>query len=382
MSPMRRTLALLAAGLCLPGCSGASAPAPVFLGHLAPLSGPDRDTGTSAVRGIGLAVQAADKDPAHGAGRVVKVIHTDTQGQLDAFEAEAVRLVKVNRVAALLGGSTPEEVERLERAGVAVVSPCGGRPRTRNDGVLCTGIAPARQGQLLARFAAEQFAKKQVLVLADEARDSSITLAEAFARAFQAAGTKKGEKAPARPPVLRYGKAIKLSELARRIREEKPEAVLLAGALADLRALRLALGEKGPVLLFGGADGNVRSLREAGGKGAVYLVTAFVPDADTPQARAFVKKYRELYAEEPDVHAAQAYDNTRLLCAAVRRTGENVTSAAVRDELTGLKDWVKDFQGLTGPLVAGADRQLLRPAFVVRVEGGQAKTEKRYGAAE
>jgi branched-chain amino acid transport system substrate-binding protein len=381
MAPVRRSLVLLVAGLCLPGCSNSSATAPVLFGHIAPLSGPERDAGTSAVRGIRLAVMEADKDPDKGAGRVVKVIHTDTLGRLDAFEAEAVRLVKVNRVTALLGGNTPEEVERLERAGVAVVSPCGEPPRSRNDAVVCTGLSPARQGELLGRFTAEQFRKYPVLVLADETRDGSLTLAEAFARALEAATAKENKKTAFRPSVLRYGKEIELADLVERVRKQQPAAVLLAGALADLRELRMKLGEKGPTLFFGGADVSVRPLRDLGGKGAVYVVTAFVADADAPKAAAFVKKYRETFSEEPDVHAALAYDNTRLLCAAVRRTKDNLTSAAVRDELAQLKEWVKDFQGLTGPLVLREGR-LLRPAFVVRVEDGQVKTAKRYGAEE
>jgi branched-chain amino acid transport system substrate-binding protein len=376
MSLPHRTLVLLAAGLVLPGCSGPSAPAPVFLGHVAARSGPDRYAGEAAFRGIHLAVIEADRNPEQGAGRQVKVLHTDTLGQLDAFEAEAVRLVSVNRTAALLGGLTPEEVGQLEKARVPVVSPCGELPRSRGDAVFVTGLAPARQGQLLARFAVEKLQAPRVAVLADGARDSSVGLADAFAREFETAATKKDPKAKvARPPVLRYGKDLTLPELARRIKEEKPAAVLFAGGVADLQKLRQELGEKAPRLLLGGEDGSVKALRESGSKGAVYLVTAFVTDADVPKAQEFAKKFREAFQEEADVHAALAYDNARLVFEAIKQTKDNLTGAELRDKLAGLKD----FAGLTGPLSFGEDRQLRRPAFVVRVEGGQAKTEKRYG---
>jgi branched-chain amino acid transport system substrate-binding protein len=374
MSPIRTTLALLAAGLCLPGCSGSAQPTPVFLGHVATLSGPDRAAGESAARGIRLAVMEANKDPEQGAGRPVKVIHTDTLGKLDAFEAQAVRLVTVNRVTALLGGDTPEEVERLEMARVPVVSTCGVRPRSRSDAVFCTGLSPERQGQVLARFAAERFPGKAAFALADERRDGSVALAEAFVREWQAANTKKEAKSPAaRPAVLRYGREIKLGELAKRVAEEKAEVVLLAGTTADARALRLKVDDKSLVLLFGGDDDGVKPSQEARGKGAMYLATAFVADADVPRAKEFVKKYREHFSDEPDVHAALAYDNARLLFRAVRETKDDLTAARLREKLAELKD----FPGLTGPLTF-AERQLRRPAFVVRVENGQAKTEKRY----
>jgi branched-chain amino acid transport system substrate-binding protein len=377
MSLIRTTLAVLGAGLCLPGCAGPSQPAPVSFGHVATLSGPDRDAGEAAARGIRLAVMEADKSPEQGAGRKVKVLHTDTLGKLDAFEAEAVRLVTVNRVWALLGGTTPEEVERLELARVPVVSPCGVRPHSRNDAVFCTGLAPARQGQVLARFAAERFPGQQVIALANESRDDSVALAEAFARAYQAASTKKDAKSSAgRPPVLRYGKDLKLAELAKRMSKEKPAVVLIAGTVADVRELRGLVNDKDLALLFGGDDGSAKHFREARYNGAVYLTTAFVVDADAPKAQEFVKKFREHFSEEPDVHAALAYDNARLLFKAVLETQDNLTGAQLREKLAALKD----FPGLTGPLTFDEDRQLRRPAFVVRVENGQAKTEKRYAA--
>jgi branched-chain amino acid transport system substrate-binding protein len=377
MSLIRATLVVLAVGLCLPGCAGPSQPLPVLLGHVATLSGPDRDVGEAAVRGIRLAVMEEDKSPGQGAGRKVKVIHTDTLGKLDAFEAEAVRLVTVNRVSALLGGATPEEVERLELARVPVVSPCGVRPRSRNDAVFCTGLAPARQGQVLARFAAERFPGQQVVALANESRDDSVALAEAFVRALQAASTKKDAKPfTGRPVVLRYGKDIKLAELARRLSKENGTLVLIAGTVADARELRGKVNGKDLVLLFGGADGSAKHFKEAYGHGAVYVATAFVADADTPKVQEFVKKYREQFSEDPDVHAALAYDNTRLLFKAVQEAQDNLTGAQLRDNLAGLKD----FPGLTGPLTFDEGRQLRRAAFVVRVENGQARTEKRYGA--
>jgi branched-chain amino acid transport system substrate-binding protein len=379
MSLIRRTLALFAAALSLPACSGSAPPPPVLLGHVAALSGPDREAGQSAARGIRLAVMEANKDPDKGAGRTVKVIHTDTLGALDAYEAEAVRLVTINRTAALLGGTTQEEVERLERARVPVVSPCGTRPRSRNEAVFTTGLSPSVQGKLLGRFAADRLKASRALALADQADDNSVALAEAFGREFQAERAKKDAKGAkgeqARPEVLRYGKEVKLADLARRIAAEKPAAVLLAGNLADLRQLRKDLGEKAPALLFGGEDGAAQAVQEGNGKGAVYLVTAWAADGDAPRAQEFAKKYRETFGQSPDVHAALAYDNARLLFEALRRTKDDLTGARLRDELAGLKG----FAGLTGPLSFGEDRQLRRPAFVLRVENGQVKTEKRYG---
>jgi branched-chain amino acid transport system substrate-binding protein len=362
----------------LAGCSGSAEPAPVLIGHVA--AAQDRDDGGPPARGIRLAVLEANKDPARGAGRPVKVIHTDTLGRLDAFEAEAVRLARVNRVAALLGGTTADEAERLETAGVPVVSPCGMPPRSsRADAAFYTGLSPARRGQVLARFAAEELQATRAAVLADEQHEDSVLLAEAFARAFPDAAAKKSKGDAPRARVIRYGKDPSFRELATQVKEEKPAVLLLAGPPGDLRRLRKELADAKLPVLFGGEDvGSKCSAEGREGLDGAWLVTAFAPDVEEPRAKEFVKKYRETFGEEPDVQAALAYEDARLLFEALRRAKDNPGGAALREELARLKD----FPGLTGLLTFGEDRRLRRPALVVRVEGNQARTVKRYGPDE
>src|SRR5262245_24786782 len=81
------------------GCGGRRTPEPGWVGHVAPLSGPERGRGESARRGILLAVEEANS--ASEGGRPLAVRHAD--GARDA-RAETVRLLAVNRVAALLAG--------------------------------------------------------------------------------------------------------------------------------------------------------------------------------------------------------------------------------------------------------------------------------------
>src|ERR1700722_18613309 len=84
---------LVILGCASAGCTNHSAPAPVWLAHIADLSGPDKDAGQSAARGIRLAVEEVNKNIGEGLGHPLKVIHSDTRGKLEAFEAEAVRVV-------------------------------------------------------------------------------------------------------------------------------------------------------------------------------------------------------------------------------------------------------------------------------------------------
>src|SRR4051812_13990698 len=69
------------------GCGERAAPPPIWLGHVANLSGPEKQAGEAAERGIRLAVEEINKDVEQGLGRPFKVIHSDARGKLEALEA-------------------------------------------------------------------------------------------------------------------------------------------------------------------------------------------------------------------------------------------------------------------------------------------------------
>jgi branched-chain amino acid transport system substrate-binding protein len=371
--PLRLLLALtVVAGLS--GCTGRGTPPPIWCGQVATLSGPDKEPGESASRGIRLAVEEFNKDLDQGPGRPLKVIHSDAHGKLEAFEAEAVRLVAINRVSFLLGGTTPEEVERLDRARVPVLTPSGYHSRNLSESVFFTGLPPATHGKVLAHFAATELKINNVLVLQDERRDEAQESVEAFARELTALARKDGKAAVVRK--VRFGKDVKVSDLAKKLPEQLDKdtrAVLFAGQADDLREL----GTLAVPVLFAGDDGSMRTLkvRQPAGKD-LYLVTAFVADADTPRAAEFVKRYKAAFSEDADVHAALAYDAMKVLYDAMTQSKDSLTVVRIKEELTKLKD----VAGLTGALSFTEDRQLRRPAFVVQLTGGTAKTVKRYAA--
>src|SRR4051794_1837683 len=93
------TLGLLLGAL---GCAPAT-PTPIALGHIADQSAADR-AGEYQALGIRLALSEL-KDELPGAlnGRPVQVRHADTRGEADAYGAEAVRLVTINRALGLIG---------------------------------------------------------------------------------------------------------------------------------------------------------------------------------------------------------------------------------------------------------------------------------------
>src|SRR5260370_4017718 len=302
----------------LAGCGGKAAPRPLYGGHGATLSGPGKEEGEQASRGIRLAVWEQTKGAAEENGGAVVVRHTDTRGKLEAFEAEAVRLVAVNRVLALLGGTSNEEIMRLDRAQEPLVAPFGMHLRGQTELVFLTGLAPAFQGQVLARFAGEKWGPVKGVILVDERREEAIALAEAFARELSKAG--KDPKGPLpRPITWRYGKEKdSFAELDKRLGAEKPGAILVAGAISDLAKFRKQLPSSAMILYGGDIPG--RAFLESPDSDGVHLAIPFVSDVDVPLAKEFVANFRKAFSEDPDVSAALAYHGARLLFQPMRKS--------------------------------------------------------------
>jgi branched-chain amino acid transport system substrate-binding protein len=378
MTSWKYSLLVMGTALALTGCLGKAEPLPVVLGHVSTLSGPEAGAGERAARAIRLAVEEVNRDAERTGSRRVEVRHTDTRGDLAAFESEAVRLVTINRAVALLGGASAEEVERLERAHVPVVAPDGVRTRAMGELVFLTGLSPGFQGEVLARFAAQDLAATTAVVLADERQEAAVTLGEVFVREFPiAVGKQPAKTAVPRVILRRFSEDAKPVEIALAVFEAKAGVLVIAGRVASDHDLVAILNPSGPPLLLAGT-GRAAAIQTKGIlSNPVYATTAFAGDVDTPQARAFIEQYRKAFSEAPDVPAALAYDATRLLCEAVRQADNNYSAAQLREKLTGLKD----FPGLTGPLSFGKDQQLRRPAFVVRLDNGQVRTIKRFDAA-
>jgi branched-chain amino acid transport system substrate-binding protein len=352
-------LGLAGAVMLVAGCSSPTAAPTVYLGYVANYTGAGRTAAQNARRGIELALRHFNKNP--DKPMTVKVREVEVADKPEAFESAAARLVSINLVKALQGGRTVAEAERLDRAGVPVLSPIGSRSRAMTEYVFCTGLTPAFRGKVLARLAAEELKAKRVAILADDRSEESGALADAFAHEWPAVA---GEPKQPRPRPEFFGKQAKLAELLSHLEKEKVQAILIAGKVdGDWPAVPVPI-------LYGGDE---RDWPHKPG-GVVFATTAFVRDEDSKVVKEFVKEYRGLHEEDPDVSAAVAYDDTRMLLDALVKTEPNFVATALRKSLAE----TDKFAGLSGPMGFDKEQCLRRPAFVVRWENGQMKTVKRF----
>jgi branched-chain amino acid transport system substrate-binding protein len=345
------------------GCHNSNAPPPLVLGSVANTGGINR-AGKHAEQGITLALKQAVDNNLEGslADRRLQVRFTDSRGQLDALSSEAARLTDVNRVVGLIGGTTPDEVARLDRGKIPLLAYAGVRPPGVSEMVFALGMRPTQQGTILAKYIADDTSFREIIVFTDERREDFLTVADAFARQF--AEARKGHGKPAVTVPVRFGKDAKWDELAALITQRRTlSAVFFAGSARDWLELRRKQTAPLP-LIFAGDDGDSVGLDPAG-KEPIYVATAFARDKDAPRQQAFIQKYREAFKEEPDVAAALGYEALELYADALKRISPTFSAEKLQAALRE----VKDFPGLAGPLTMTSDQYLQRVLYVARIDG-------------
>jgi branched-chain amino acid transport system substrate-binding protein len=374
---MKSIVGWTAAILVLSGCTTRAPLEPILIGNPIPRSGADKPLGTQIEHGIALALGEIKASGESVAGREVAVLHPDSQGNPDVLQAEAVRLITVNKVAALLAGTRAVEAGRLgpiaQQYSVPTLTFSGSAGTSPNSFLFCLGISPTEQGKALARFARQDLKADRIAVLTDSREPPNADVAEAFTKTLRQLGGSVATEAS-------YADDKEFANLGKQVAGANPQVILIAGTASDFRKLRGELGKaelKADVpLLFGGEDGSATSLQGVAGKGnPIYLATPFAPEADLPLVKAFVKTYQERFGNAPDGYAAVAYDGYRLLFEAMRRA-EGGTGGRLRDELAK----ISDFESLTGPLSFTAKRGVHRTVFIVRGEAGQVTLARRYEA--
>jgi branched-chain amino acid transport system substrate-binding protein len=360
------TRVVVALLLAAAGCSPRKEPEPVWVGHLAPLSGPDRLEGQHARQGAQLAVEDARAAGQTVAGRPLAIRHVDGRADAEAVRAETVRLLAVNRVKALLAGPdglAGSVVQAARPYGVAVVVPGELADPLPAEGVLVLGARPAARGRALARYASGDLKATRALVVTDGRAPSAAALASAFVAEWPRSTSTAVAEWPWEGEAGHAG-------LVKRALAWKPNVVVLAAEARDLGKLHGRLrdaGWRGPIL-HGGGDVGAEALRRAAGGGPdLYLATVYAPEGLTKEGQAFARRYEERFRQPPDLAAVQTYDAARLLFDVLAHAGK-ADEKRVREEL-GRRE---SFESSTGP-VTWQDRRPRRRLFVVRLRGDKAE---------
>jgi branched-chain amino acid transport system substrate-binding protein len=298
---------------------------------------------------------------------------TETSDRALAF---AAALVMRSDVAVVVGPSNSRHAlataPAYNAAGLAEIVPSATSRRLRDVGPATFTPAPddSVEGEFLARFAAGQLRARHALVyyVNDEYGEG---LRAGIVAAFSRLGGTIAEVVP-----LGNGTDVD-AMVAAGVPGRRADVVFCAARSTEtgliLRAIRTR-SRTLPVVAGDGAYLPAELLRSAEGDlSGLYVMAFWVYDSTNPGHRAFAERVRRILKAEPTPEEALTED--ALVLATEARLAAGNDRAAVRRWLAGLGRDRPPFEGLTGRIGFGPQREL--PLAMVRFHDGRAERVDR-----
>lgn len=339
----------------------------VVFGEVGSLTGPEATFGISTRNGIEMAVNAANREGGiHGKRIVVKVY--DDMGRPEEAANAATRLVNQDHVKIILGENSSSNsmamASRADAANVPMISPSSTNPKVTEGHpyVFRVCFIDPFQGFVMAKFARDELHLTRVAVLKDLKNDYSIGLSDVFTHKFSEMGGQITDSES-----YSEGDSDFRAQLTA-IKRSNPQALYAPGYYTDVGLIARQAREIGiTVPLLGGDGWESSRLYELGGSAieGSYYSNLYSPDDPSPRTQQFIRDYKQLYGEIPDSLAALGYDAVNVAVAAMRRA-PNLSGPAVRDAIAQ----TRDFPGAAGTITLDAQRNAIKPAVVLKVQGG------------
>ncbi len=338
----------------------------ILVGEYGSLTGSEATFGISTNKGVRLAI---DEINATGGllGKQVKLITLDDQGKAEEAAQAVTRLITQDKVVAVLGevASTRSLAAApiAQQYKVPMISPSSTNPKVTEigDQIFRVCFIDPFQGTVMAKFAIENLKVKKVAILRDVKSDYSMGLADFFAAKVKDLG---GEIVA--DVSYSTGDTNFKAQLTK-IKGTTPEAIFIPGYYTEVgliakQARELAL----TIPLLGGDGWDSSKLSEIGGDAinGHYFSNHYTTESQEPHVIEFINKFKAKYNETPDGLAALGYDAARILAEAIKVSNE-ASSAKIRDALAK----IKDFPGVTGKITLDSNRNAVKSAVVVKVDG-------------
>lgn len=362
---------LLSVVLVLPLLAGCTKKDNVItIGEYDSMTGSEATFGLSSNKGVRLAF---DEINAAGGikGKKIDLKAMDDQGKNEEAASAVTRLITSNKVVAIIGGVASGRSKAAapiaQSHGVPFVSPASTNPDVTKIGdyVFRVCFIDPFQGAVMSKFSSETLKIKKAAVLRDVKNDYSVGLADAFVEDFK----KRGGEIVAD---LSYQSGdIDFKAQLTQIRSKNPEAIYVPGYYTEVGLIAQQARQLGiKVPLMGGDGWDSDKLSEIG-KEAVngnYYSNHYTTESTEPAVTEFIKKFKAKYNETPDALAALGYDAAKILAAAIERAPD-LSGKAIRDELAK----TKDFAGVTGKITLNENRDAVKSAVIIQVDGKNRK---------
>jgi branched-chain amino acid transport system substrate-binding protein len=340
---------------------------PILVGHYGSLTGSEATFGQSTSQGIRMAFK--EINAAGGLnGRKLELREYDTKGEPKEATNVVTRLVKSDKVVAVLGevasGLTLAGGPVCQENGVPMISPSATNAKVTQIGDMIFRVCyiDPFQAYVCATFAKQNLKAKTAALLYDQKAPYSVGLAADFRKVFE----KEGGKVIA-DQVYTGGDQDYSAQLTT-IRAAKPDVVFIPGYYTDAANIAIQARKLGVTAPLLGGDGwDSEQLGKIGGDAVegAYYSNHYAADQPDPRVQGFIKKYQSEYnGTTPDALAALGYDAAMLLFDAMKRSkslgGKDLAAAIAA---------TKGFPGVTGTITIDENRNASKPAVVVELTG-------------
>ena len=366
--------------LSLAGCSGgsmddsssSSAKASgdsITIGTVTTNSGTAAAYGEAEVKGFELAVSEINAKGGIN-GKKVKLESMDDKG--DATEASNAynKLAGDNNVLAVAGptisATTAAVAPLADQSKLVTIAPAATSDSIETGNYLFrTCFKDSYQGEVAARFAAENLKVKKVAVLYGTGDPYSSGVGEAFAKAAEKLGLEVVDKeSSSSADDTEYSAQLQKIQASGAELLYAPYYYSVAGPYIIPQAR--SVGFEGYVMGPDGYDG----LKLTGDKSLynkVLYTTHYSPD-DTSNAKVqdFIKSYKSKNNAEPNTFAALGYDTIYMIKQAIEKAGENATREDVRNAVAGMT-----FDGVTGKFTMDKSGSPTKSVTVLEMKDGK-----------
>jgi branched-chain amino acid transport system substrate-binding protein len=338
------------------------------VGVYAALTGDQAAFGQATVEGVRL---AADEINASGGilGRKIRLVIEDDQGRADEAASAVTKLITSDNVVGVIGENSSNQslaaAPICQANKIPMISPSSTNPAVteKGDYIFRVCFIDPYQGKALAAFVKNELKLDSAAILLDKKNDYSVGLAEFFRKNFVEAGGKivaeqsyVGGDTEFRPQLTT-------------IKAASPKVLFIPGFYTEVGQIAIQARDLGLTQPMVGGDGwDSPVLTQIGGKsidGSYFSDHYFVGDP-RPLVQQFVSKINQRIHKNPEANSALGYDALNIFANAVRRAG-SVDGKAVRDQIAA----TKDYQGVSGTISMGADRNPIKPVAMIKIEGGK-----------
>lgn len=366
--------------LSLAGCSGgsmddsssSSAKASgdsITIGTVTTNSGTAAAYGEAEVKGFELAVSEINAKGGIN-GKKVKLESMDDKG--DATEASNAynKLAGDNNVLAVAGptisATTAAVAPLADQSKLVTIAPAATSDSIETGNYLFrTCFKDSYQGEVAARFAAENLKVKKVAVLYGTGDPYSSGVGEAFAKAAEKLGLEVVNKeSSSSADDTEYSAQLQKIQASGAELLYAPYYYSVAGPYIIPQAR--SVGFEGYVMGPDGYDG----LKLTGDKSQynkTYYTTHYSADDNTnTKVQDFIKSYKSKNNAEPNTFAALGYDTIYMIKQAIEKAGENATREDVRNAVAGMT-----FDGVTGKFTMDESGSPTKSVTVLEMKDGK-----------